>query len=500
MPIPKTSLADAPAPAAMTPAHGLPDRAVEMLGKLQIENPLVVSDKDSMLTVNAGGGVAVDLYVEVPKTIGRNPGHDGVLVELHNIKPETVVIEGEVGQKKSIPARTPEGAFAFHVSKHGAIKIGNQVYNRTDRVRETGEIVLSGIRFDTMSGVPGVVQKRIKPMGTELVPPPAVELLGFSDAQYQPGPGMIAAQGKGGILKPGTSLHITGESIERLETEVSSIVEPKTANGWSDPAGIDVVMTTTLRVKNVDIEAIYHEDMVLRSSDTRRYGNDDGRTTRHYTELKGVNLSIAPGEVEEVRVEQQSGKAHIEYRVSDTIANRDDGAGSNNANSTAERVVVLDSTAGKRHAGKVRFMDGAAVMAEAEAETASPARSRLSTEAGGSGVMLAAETTWSEPTGSDEKRNQDVTKKYTISNISAVAGQLKLAAEVEGFRKSTVKINGKKIDKVLSGEGFKAVLSSRSGGGAQLEITVDVAAGSEQAPSARELRVEVAGEYRNEPQ
>ncbi len=478
------------------PQPQITKREQEILSQLKIKKPLIITDKESSkLTINAGGGVEVEVSAKVPARADRDK-YDGVLVNLTTMKSHGAHIVGDdLGQQKSVQPRTEAGAFEHHVSQGGGFVVGKEIYRRSERDRQTGEIVMIGEQFDPTTGeLQAIKQRRIKKSGNEMVPPPAVGLIGL-DPDYIPGPGIIAAQAPAG-LKAGATLHVTGDSIEKLTAQVTTYVKP-TAGGWSDPDGVEVECDTQLLVTNVDSETISHKDIDVRSDETggRRYSNGGGMKTRHFTELKDVNLMIGPGDDQSIPVEKQKGRAHVEYTLGDSVSNREAGEGVENDVNSAERVMVLDSTKGKRHAGDYVFVDGGAPLGRSEPTGASPANAQTRSDERSGSVFVAGETTWSEPKADGEKRTQTMTKTYDISNISAVAGQMVLTVEVEGFTKSEIKINGKKITRNLEAGGVKASLSSRRYGGGELKIRLPVPAGSEQQPARVKLEVSVAGEW-----
>lgn len=481
------------------------ERREQLLDQFGIKNPLEIDDAKSVLTIDPGvGATQVDTYATVP----RDSRHDGLFMKLTQTDWASARVEGPgVQAQMTVPPRTMAGAFGFWAALNGPMTLAGKEYGHSELDRQTGEVVLSDLAVDK-EGRLVLEQRRLRPSAGVAVAgdmltamPPKVGLVGFP-ADFKPGPALLAAQPKGAKLAAGATLHVTGKSIENLQAEVTSVARP-VAGGWSDPSGANVEIDTWLRVMNTDRAPIHHQSVVLRSGEAgrNRYRDDDeGPSTIHTTVLPEANLRVGPGESQEILVEKQEGRAHVEYRVSDEISTRPAGEGEQQSESGADRFMVLDHSKGRRHAGALKFFDDINELGAVSVKSASPGNSSTTSDRRSSGVTSSSKVQWSaiRPAG-NEHRAQTVTKEFTFSNISPVAGQLKLTIELESFSKiDTIKINGQELKNALRTPEFAAKLESERWGGSKVNVTLNLAAGSENEPSVSALKVEVEGKFRVE--
>jgi hypothetical protein len=477
------------------------DRKKELLDQFGIKNPLEIDDKESVLTIDPGvGATQVDTYATVPK--GKK--YDGLFVKLTQTEWTSARVEGAgIDSQKTTPPRTMAGAFGYWAARNGSMVLAGKEYKHSELDRATGEVVLSDLGKDK-NGNTVLETRRLKPSaGAELngemltALPPKVGLIGFPEG-YKPEPALLAAHAA--KLAPGATLHVSGQSFEHLKADVTSVVRPS-SGGWSDPSGAKVEIETMLRVTNTDRAAIHHEAVVLRSGESGKksyYDDDDGPATIHTTSLAHAKLNIAPGETQEISVEKQSGQAHVEYRINDDMSSRAAGAGSSQNEEIADRFMVLDSSQGRRHAGAVKFFDGVDELGGASAKSASPGTASTTSDRRSSGVTSRSKITWSAVSGAEnaQKKSQTVKKEYELTNISPVAGQLKLTIELEDFSEiKSIKINGKTLTNTMSTAEMSAKLESEKWGGSKVHVTLKMPAGSESAPSKKTLDVEVEGKF-----
>lgn len=484
------------------------DRKKQLMDQYGIKKPLEIDDAKSVLTIDPGvGATQVDTYATVPK----NGKHDGVFMKLKQTDWATARVEGpDVDAQMTVPPRSMAGAFGFWAAQNGPMTLAGKTYKHSELDRSTGEVVLSDFGRDKAGNLV-LEQRRLRPSaGSEVsgemltAMPPKVGLVGFPE-EFKPEPALLAARSKGKQLKGGATLHVSGKSFENLKADVTSQVRPA-AGGWTDPSGVAVEIDTWLRVMNTDRAPIHHDSVVLRSAQeksNRYYDNDgDGPTTIHHTELPNAKLNVGPGESQEILVEKQEGRAHVEYRLSDDISTRPAGAGVMQSDQSADRFMVLDHSKGKRHAGEVQFFDGVVELGSAKVKSASPGAASTTSDQHSSGVTSESKTTWSAPRAEGaNKRAQTVTKEYTFSNISPVAGQLKLTTELENFsERKSIKINGQELKDKLDTPEFTAKLESERWGGAKIQLTLKMPGGTEQAPAKMQLKVEVEGKFNADDQ
>jgi hypothetical protein len=478
-------------------------RKVQLLGQFGIQKPLEIDDTNSVLTIDPGvGATQVDTYAKVPKGGAK----DGLFVKLTQTDWATARVEGPgVESQMTVPPRTMAGAFGYWAAQNGSMTLAGKEYKHSELDRDTGEVVLSDSSVDE-KGRTVLEQRRLRPSaGTALsgdmltAMPPKVGLVDFPPG-YEPEPAILVAQTTAAELKAGATLHITGKSIEDLKAEVTSIVRPE-AGGWADPKGANILMDTWLRVMNTDRAPIRHDAVVLRSGESkgRGYYDEDGSapSTIHTTELPKAKLKVGPGESQEIRVEKQKGHAHVEYRLNDEIATRPAGEGDMYGESAALRYMVLDTTTGKRHAGALKFYDGINELGSATMKAATPGTAATTSNPKSSGVISSISTKWSDVTpAGDEARAQTVTKDYEFENISSVAGQMKLAIEVDGFSQiDKITINGQELKKSLNTAEFSAKRTSERYGGSKIHVTLDMKPGTEQAPHVAKLKVQIEGKF-----
>ncbi|MCC7380558.1 MAG: hypothetical protein IT384_01910 [Deltaproteobacteria bacterium] len=476
------------------------DRKSLLLDQFGIKKPLELDDNRSILTIDPSvGATQVDTYAKVPS----GGQHDGLIVKLTQTDWSTARVEGEgVEAQKTVPPRTMAGAFGWWASRNGAMTLAGKEYARSDLDRDTGEVVLSDMGVDK-NGNTVLETRRLRPSaGAELsgemltTLPPKVGLMGFP-AEFKPEPALLVADPKTKLV-PGSTIHVSGKSVEHLNAEVTSSVRPS-QGGWTDPDGAQVEIDTWLRVQNADRAPIHHEAVVLRSADNDKksyYDDNDKPTTIHTTTLPHAKLAVGPGESQEIHVEKQKGRAHVEYRIGDSVQGRSAGAGEMTDENTADRYMVLENSAGKRHAGAVKFFDGIDELGVAHEKAASPGGVSTTSDQRSSGLTARSKTEWSALQGTEnaQKKTQTVTKEWSFKNISPVAGQLKIALDVEGFSEvKSIKVNGKELKTSLHEAAFSASLESKSWGGSKVAITIRVPSGSESTPSTAKLELEVSG-------
>ena len=181
----------------------------------------------------------------------------------------------------------------------------------------------------------------------------------------------------------------------------------------------------------------------------------------------------------------------------DSLSTRPAGEGAAQSEFAADRFMVLDSSEGKRHAGALKFFDGINELGAASVTSASPGSASTTSDRRSSGVIAASKMTWSAIAGArGNERSQTVKKDYTFSNISPVAGQLKLTVELESFSKiEKIKINGEELKDVLETPDFTARLESERWGGSKVHVTMKLGAGTEEQPKKADLKIEVAGKF-----
>jgi hypothetical protein len=477
------------------------DRRKQLLEQFGIKRPFEIDDRNSILTIDSGAGAAhVDTYATVP----ANSRHDGLFMKLTQTDWTSARVEGPgIESQMTVPPRTMAGAFGFWSALNGPMTLAGKTYEHSELDRTTGEVVLSD-RTKDADGNMVLEQRRLRPSNGTVVSgdmltsmPPKVGLVGFPE-KFEPESALLTAATAKAKLTPGSTLHVSGKSIERLESDVTSTVRPS-QGGWEDPNGAKVDIVTSLRVTNTDRAPIHHDTLVLRSGESGKrgyYDEDEKPTTIHLTQLPKANLNVGPGETQEILVEKQEGRAHVEYRIHDEVSSRPAGEGNMQNDVQADRFVVLDGSKGKRHAGSVKFFDGINEIGSAEVKGASPGSVPTSSDRRSSGVTASSKTTWSRPTGNGNERTQTVTKDIEISNISAIAGQVKATFELDGFSShKSIKINGRELKDKLETPEFTARLESERWGGSKIHLTMKLGPGSEATPKTANLKIEVEGKF-----
>jgi len=135
-------------------------------------------------------------------------------------------------------------------------------------------------------------------------------------------------------------------------------------------------------------------------------------------------------------------------------------------------------------------------------KSATPGSASTTSDQRSSGVTADSKTTWSALSagGSANKKSQKVTKEFEFSNISPVAGQLKLTIELDGFdNNAAIKINGQALTTSIKTAQMTARLESEKWGGSKIHVTLKMPAGSESSPSKLELELEVDGKFTVHP-
>jgi hypothetical protein len=516
------------------PIPGL-DRAKTVADRFEMKKPLRVDDSDSVLTVDAAANaMQVDTFVKVPKS----GTYDGIIADLTQTDWKTARMEGSFESQMSLPPRTMAGAFGYHAARNGPMTLAKQEYSHSELDRETGEVVLSDLKEEE-GDYCTLEQRRLRPSaGTALAGemltamPPKVGLKRFPKG-YKPEPGLLAADPTNAKLHPGSTMRLSGQSIEKLSTKVTSFVRPGHL-GFNSPKGAKVDVETLLRVQNNDRAAIFHQQVVLGSGEnpgTSPYSyslptnNNGSSPTIHVTKLKKAGLEVAPGEIQELLVEKQKGFARVEFGLGgDNISGN--GAGVQKAQSgerKAVRYVVLDRSEGRRHAGEMKFFDGKTnELGTASSQVATPAITRTTSTHGPSGVSFTSKTAWSKLVKrkteevirkvrvsgyghSTKYRNetwlrktavQTVTREYDFQNVSDLAGRAELSIDARHLTAhglEFIKINGKtlKPESVLNaGKGIKAC---HTGQGVRLQV--DMSKGTAAKSNAAKVKVEVKGRY-----